>query len=154
MPYNKQVAVWMIPVVCGLAQAGMPLSAIAGRIKVSKRTLMRWLEEGRADDCTDQLLAELAQQFDEERALAIEQGVQTLKVHGTGDWRAQMEYLKMLSRDEFEATSTKTVNVNLNPQRPLDLSGATDEELAALEAAEQVKARLSDPRRRVLTSGE
>jgi len=144
----------MIPATAALAERGATYALVAGTLKITAHTLRRWLEEGRSDNCTDHLKEELAEAFDSGRARAIEEGIEVFQGHIRNDWRAADAWMKMLDRESFDpAPANKKVDVNINLNKPLDLSHATQEELDALEAAEQVKARLASGETRKVLRG-
>jgi len=124
----------MISVVESAIEQGVPITAIAGLLNVAPGRFKSWYVEGLDDECKNPLYIDLAVVMEEARAKAIANGMRQMKLHGTVDWKAHHEALKVSDPETWNTASKVKVEQNVTVQR--DLSNLTLEEVEELARLE------------------
>ena len=113
---------------------GLPLAMLAGLLGVHKRTVMRWLEQGQAENA-DPVLAAFSAAVERGRAAFGAEGIKVLRAHALTDWKPMHELLKAQDPDTWAPKTKLDVKVEKAPEVE-DLSGLPDEDLERIAALE------------------
>lgn len=130
-------APWMTNVICDNLREGATLKTCAARIRVDPRTLSRWLAEGRKDGAPAEL-QELWFSVEEARADFVGGLVETVKIHALKDWRAAQMLLQSVDPETYSPQHRSKVDITVTRDEEEDLSGLSDEQLAARAEQDEI----------------
>lgn len=130
-------APWMLNVVCDNLREGATLKTCAARIRVNPRTLTTWLTAGRKEGATAEL-EELALAVEEARADYVSGLVEVVKVHAFKDWRAAEMLLRAADPETYSPQHRSKVDITVTRDDEEDLSGLSDEQLAARAEQDEI----------------
>lgn len=125
---------------------------VATFLGVSRTTLSNWMRDGREDTCTNAELVAFVIACDKGRDEFDGDLVECWRDHVKLDSKACLAEMKARFPEEYDREQRTKVDVTVNKgQSLMDLRDATPEQLAALEAAENIKLALAE--KKALPSG-